>query len=313
MHDAEGYTLREIEAMTDIAVGTLKSRLSRARARLRDLLRPEPTRPRPSSQRTKKIGTLFLLPACWWAMERTTMNCTEVENQLDDYLDHSCGSRHSSDLDDLEAAAIAMHIQGCADCQVALERRHALLHDLRSLPVPAPAASFLEKTIAAAAETVDQHSSNEQNRRRTDSRAASGKSVPRAVIGLAAALLGAVMLGTIAFGPTVDPAPDSGLPSISLTTDTVTPIKLAFSSEKALDDARLHLSLPVGVELMGYDGRSDISWNTDLEAGTNVLRLPLVGRTASSDLLVARLEHPTGTKTFRLHVTVNDSGARDDD
>jgi RNA polymerase sigma-70 factor (ECF subfamily) len=38
MHDAEGYTLTEIEAMTDIPVGTLKSRLSRARARLREFL-----------------------------------------------------------------------------------------------------------------------------------------------------------------------------------------------------------------------------------------------------------------------------------
>jgi RNA polymerase sigma-70 factor (ECF subfamily) len=38
MHDAEGYTLPEIEAMTNIPLGTLKSRLSRARARLRELL-----------------------------------------------------------------------------------------------------------------------------------------------------------------------------------------------------------------------------------------------------------------------------------
>lgn len=38
LHDAEGYTLKELEAMTGITMGTLKSRLSRARARLRDLL-----------------------------------------------------------------------------------------------------------------------------------------------------------------------------------------------------------------------------------------------------------------------------------
>jgi RNA polymerase sigma-70 factor (ECF subfamily) len=38
MHDAEGYTLRELEALTDTPIGTLKSRLSRARARLRELL-----------------------------------------------------------------------------------------------------------------------------------------------------------------------------------------------------------------------------------------------------------------------------------
>lgn len=38
LHDAEGYTLRELEEMTGTPIGTLKSRLSRARARLRDLL-----------------------------------------------------------------------------------------------------------------------------------------------------------------------------------------------------------------------------------------------------------------------------------
>jgi len=41
MHDAEGYTLPEIESLTGTPIGTLKSRLSRARARLRDLLKSE--------------------------------------------------------------------------------------------------------------------------------------------------------------------------------------------------------------------------------------------------------------------------------
>ena len=39
LHDAEGYTLRELQAITGITTGTLKSRLSRARARLRELLK----------------------------------------------------------------------------------------------------------------------------------------------------------------------------------------------------------------------------------------------------------------------------------
>lgn len=38
LHDAEGYKLKEIEAATGIAIGTIKSRLHRARARLRELL-----------------------------------------------------------------------------------------------------------------------------------------------------------------------------------------------------------------------------------------------------------------------------------
>jgi RNA polymerase sigma-70 factor (ECF subfamily) len=38
LHDAEGYSLPEIQTLTDVPLGTLKSRLHRARARLRDLL-----------------------------------------------------------------------------------------------------------------------------------------------------------------------------------------------------------------------------------------------------------------------------------
>ena len=41
LHDAEGYKLTEIEAATGIPVGTVKSRLHRARARLRELLADE--------------------------------------------------------------------------------------------------------------------------------------------------------------------------------------------------------------------------------------------------------------------------------
>ena len=125
-------------------------------------------------------------------------------------------------------------------------------------------------------------------------------------------MFGIVFLASVVFTTTDSDslAPEDGLPAISLVANEVTPVKLAFSSETALTDARLSLQLPVGVELVGYNGQSDLSWNTNLQPGKNVLRLPLVGRTATANagggpvLLIARLEHPTGTKTFRLQVTV---------
>jgi RNA polymerase sigma-70 factor (ECF subfamily) len=43
MHDAEGYKFNEIQTITGIPVGTLKSRLHRARARLRELLSDDGT------------------------------------------------------------------------------------------------------------------------------------------------------------------------------------------------------------------------------------------------------------------------------
>jgi len=39
LHDIEGYTLNEIHTMYDVSIGTLKSRLNRARSRLRELLK----------------------------------------------------------------------------------------------------------------------------------------------------------------------------------------------------------------------------------------------------------------------------------
>lgn len=45
LHDAEGYKLNEIQELTGTPVGTLKSRLHRARARLREILEADGTFP----------------------------------------------------------------------------------------------------------------------------------------------------------------------------------------------------------------------------------------------------------------------------
>ena len=45
LHDTEGYKLEEIEGLTGIPVGTIKSRLHRARARLRQILDEDGTKP----------------------------------------------------------------------------------------------------------------------------------------------------------------------------------------------------------------------------------------------------------------------------
>ena len=44
LHDTEGYKLQEIEEVTGTPVGTLKSRLHRARARLREILESDGTK-----------------------------------------------------------------------------------------------------------------------------------------------------------------------------------------------------------------------------------------------------------------------------
>ena len=56
LHDTEGYKLQEIHEITGDPVGTIKSRLHRARARLRELLAGDGTFSAPDSCKASKTG-----------------------------------------------------------------------------------------------------------------------------------------------------------------------------------------------------------------------------------------------------------------
>jgi len=56
LHDVEGYTLQQISELQETPVGTLKSRLSRARSRLREILHP--MEPDASAQRVNNVEGL---------------------------------------------------------------------------------------------------------------------------------------------------------------------------------------------------------------------------------------------------------------
>ena len=63
LHDAEGYTLSELETLTDVPVGTLKSRLHRARRRLAELL-PRESAITTGETAVKKDGTFLPDSSC---------------------------------------------------------------------------------------------------------------------------------------------------------------------------------------------------------------------------------------------------------
>lgn len=209
------------------------------------------------------------------------MRCNQTETLLDDYLD--------GQVDDTTAAGVALHVQGCAGCRRELETRQSTLDSLRRLPVDGPGEDFLARAVDTAA-------------RRSDRARQPGT---RRILALAAVLAVAVWGSFLVMsaGP-AGPAPSHVHPAVTLAAGTVTPVRLVFTSAEPLRDARLSIELPVGLEVDGFDGQTALSWTTDLEAGRNVLRLPLIGRVPASETLVARLEHPAGTKTFELDVTV---------
>ena len=63
-------------------------------------------------------------------------------------------------------------------------------------------------------------------------------------------------------------------------------------------------SVSYGIELDGFPGQREITWETSLSEGKNLLPLTLVAVTPTGGELLARLEHDNRNRTFRLQVEV---------
>jgi hypothetical protein len=61
------------------------------------------------------------------------------------------------------------------------------------------------------------------------------------------------------------------------------------------------------VAIVGYPGRRSLEWQTNLEAGKNILRLPVVatgtiGGEMKNSQLVAHVKHGNKVKTYRINL-----------
>ena len=216
------------------------------------------------------------------------MCCSEIQNIFDDYLDGEISAEASRDLQH--------HVADCVSCQNELSQRRAIRQSLSELSVQEPTEGFFDRVF----DELDEQAPVETNRRRTDQPTPWLKGRRQAI---AAVFVIACAVAFVAQQP-FSTAPSSEMPVVTIAMHEVTSVSLVFSADEALQDARLSLQLPDGIELAGYDGRSALSWKTNLKPGKNVLRLPLVGHVAATDEVVATLEHSQGTKTFRLKVKV---------
>lgn len=204
------------------------------------------------------------------------MNCQKFIEQLDDYLEGAlAGAGHD---------AAAAHLHGCSDCQRRVARLQARRAALRSMPVPTPPPGFFERALRDASRSY------QPNRRRW----------PQAV-GLALAASLALWLGA-GWLPSALRAPAETPAAISIALHEVRTVDLAFNAEHELHQATLTITLPDSVELQGFPGQRQVSWQTDLARGVNVLSLPLVAVANAGGTLLARVQH--GEQSTELTVPV---------
>jgi len=161
---------------------------------------------------------------------------------------------------------------------------------LKDLPAPEADAGFYEQALARA--TL-------QGARRQRTRWVLAGFGGAVAAGLAVWLIGGMLLN----GPQL---PDTGasIPEVTMALEEPRTVNLVFSATEAMTHATLTLSLPAGVELAGFPGQSEITWETRLNAGRNLLPLKLIALTPAGGELLATLEHDDRNREFRLRVDV---------
>ena len=166
-----------------------------------------------------------------------------------------------------------------------------LLQLLKDYPAPEAEAGFYDRALVRA---VHKGSRRQRNRWML---AGFGSAI---AAGLAIWVITAMLMTTPQL-PDAEPA----IPGVTIAMEQEHTVRLVFASAEALDSATLTVSLPEGIELAGFPGQREITWETSLQEGKNLLPLTLVALTPAGGEVLARLEHKDRNRTFRLRVDVS--------
>jgi len=166
-----------------------------------------------------------------------------------------------------------------------------ILELLKDYPMPAADAGFFDQALVRA--------THEGSRRQRNRWVMTGFGGAIAA-GLAVWVIGGMLMTT----PEL-PDADATIPGITMALEEPRTVNLVFSSTEVLESATLTVSLPDGVELAGFPGQSEISWETSLNEGRNLLPLTLIALTPVGGELLARLEHEDRDRVFRLQLDVS--------
>jgi len=209
------------------------------------------------------------------------MNCEDIQTQLDDYLDNHLivGSKREMDL----------HINNCSACRQHLDDAMVVRDALKSLPIEETSADFESRMFANVRKQQSQNGN-------------------RFISGFATAMAASVFLWVASTTIFVPQQSDNTPNAISIAMHEARPVRLLFDAPSDLQQVTLSIELPANVELDGYPGRSQLSWNTRLKKGQNVLTLPINALNVGKGELVAQLTYGDKKKTYRLILKTSDNG-----
>jgi len=208
------------------------------------------------------------------------MNCHDCKENLDLYIDN--------ELESSLRLRFEEHANECSRCSKMVSREHEMLTALQSIPAPMPQAEFFDQALARTITMTKTH-----DKKRWLLTGFGGA--------VAAGVVGWMILGQPMDTIGIDQTP---IARLSFTIGVSKTIRFSIDSAETLADAKLLVSLPEGVEIVGFDMQSEIDWTTTISKGPNILELPIVVYSGTGGTILARVEHENKTKTFEFTISI---------
>jgi hypothetical protein len=215
------------------------------------------------------------------------------------------------------------HIAACPDCR-AVQLALAALSAERRRPTPVPPPGALHRAVAAAtavsAGAVSYGHGHRGSRRRGGPALEQGRRPGFwAGMGLGAAVAAGLAAAVFAFMPSVWRMSEHGgitpaataaaavhaprvTPEISMALNETRDVNISVEAPTALPDAEIRVVLTGAIELAGFEGQKELRWRTDLAAGPNQLRLPIVALGGVGGQLLVEVQHGERHRTFVVDV-----------
>lgn len=208
------------------------------------------------------------------------MQCNDICLKKDDYFDRL--------LTEGERSEVEAHLGVCEKCMRDYDAEQALRTALAELPAPGMSSRFSGNAFAGA-----------RNERRNRTRRAGFLSACGA---MAAALVVWVLVGLPIHNPT--PTLTQDIADTLLVNETKN-INLLLNTPRPLEKAMITIVLPDHIALAGYPEQRELSWQADLNAGKNLLTLPLVGTSEGVVAVIARIQYQDKQREMTFHMQVS--------
>jgi len=213
------------------------------------------------------------------------MNCRKALGYRDDYIDGYLSLE--------EKAAVRDHLDSCLQCHDAFKRDEDMLQALRSMPVPAPSPGFVHQSL--------QHAQT-----------AGRWQIPKSLAPLLSAAMAACLVLWLVTGlPRMSYQPAQELPTaqVIIKINEQKIVNVVVNAPRDLLDAHVTILLPAQIEMVGFPGKKEIQWKTDLRKGKNLLSLPIIAKSTGNVELVTRINHENKSKLLKLAMKIHNSHA----